>query len=209
MKFEEEFKNAISQLSSKDKDKLILRLLKRDLVLANQLYFELVSSDNVQSRRLEMENIIKDTIKRATDRYYFPGYLLLDVRDVSGKITEHVKITKDKYGDASLNLLMLNELLKNSNEKIATSNLNKSYTLCIYIIARAFKILTLIKALHEDFFIEFEEGLMELGKLINNNPMLMKIAISNGFDVNWLMQACIPDNIAAIHKDVRAKGFLR
>lgn len=209
MKFDPEFKKAISQLSSQDKDKLILRLLKHDLTLANQLYFELISDDSVQSRRLKMETRVKNVIKQATNHYYSPGYLLLYARDLSGEITEHVKTTKDKYGDASLNLLMLNELLNYNNERIAESKPTKSHTLSIYIIARSFKILILLKALHEDYFIEFADDLKELGKRISDNPVLMKTAIYNGFDVNWLLQAEIPVDIVAIHKDVRTKGFFK
>ena len=55
MKFDPEFKNAILQLPSKEKDKLLLRLLKRDVILANQLHFELISGDSVQDRRTRME----------------------------------------------------------------------------------------------------------------------------------------------------------
>ena len=40
MTFDKDFKEAISHLPSSEKDKLILRLLKKDLVLANRLYFE-------------------------------------------------------------------------------------------------------------------------------------------------------------------------
>lgn len=48
MKFDPEFKKALSQLPSGEKDKLILRLLKHDLTLANRLAFELLSADSAQ-----------------------------------------------------------------------------------------------------------------------------------------------------------------
>lgn len=67
----------------------------------------------------------------------------------------------------------------------------------------------LIKKMHEDYFIEFEDDLKELGSLIGQNPYLMKTAISNGLDVNWLLHAEIPDDIEAIHKDLRARGYLK
>lgn len=209
MKLEPEFKKAISQLSSQEKDKLIFRLLKNDVILLNQLYFKLLSSDSVQDRRTEMETRLKRKIKQITEQYYSLGCLLLDIRYLSGEITSHVKITKDKYGEVSLNLLMLNELLKYNNEKIIASSASKSQTLCTYIIARAFKILVLIKALHEDYLIEFADDLKELGKYIVDNSRLMKSSVGNGFDVNWLLRASIPDDIAAIHKDIRSKNFLK
>lgn len=209
MKFDPEFKKAISQLSPAEKDKLILRLLKKDLALANQLEFELVSDDTVQDRRDRMFVRVEREVDQITQRHYSPGYLLTYLRSLSGEINVHVKTTRDKQGEVSLNLQMLNLLLQKNNERLLQAKPNEIRPLGIYIIGRAFKILTLVKALHEDFFVEFEEGLLTLGKLITSNRSLMKIAVSNGFDVDWLINSSIPDNIGAIHKDVRAKGLLK
>lgn len=209
MRFDPEFKKALSQLPSEEKDKLILRLLKHDLVLANRLAFELLSTDSVQDRRAKVENYIKKMVERMANTFYSPGYLLVDMRYLSGEITEHVKTTKDKYGEASLNLLMLNEVLKYNGKKILEFTPTKTYTFGIYVIARAFKILLLIKALHEDYLVEFEDNLKKLGELIGDNPYLMKLAIANGLDVNWLYKAEIPNDIIAIHKDLRARGYLK
>jgi hypothetical protein len=42
-----DFKIALQELPEKEKDKLILRLLRRDLDLAEKLYFELVDTDTI------------------------------------------------------------------------------------------------------------------------------------------------------------------
>lgn len=210
MKFDPEFKRVISELPSQEKDKLILRLLKKDLILANRLYFQLLSGDSVQDRRAIVENRIRKTIDRILNNtFYLPSYLLSEMKYLSGEITEHVKITKDKYGEASLNLLMLNHMLKRFGNNVKKDKPQNIYKFGIYIIARAFKILILIKALHEDFLVEFEDGLKELSELIGHNPNLMHIAMHNGLDVNWLYRAEIPDDIVAIHKELRDNGFLR
>ena len=62
MKFDQEFKDAISRLPGKEKDKLILRLLKKDISLANQLYFQLVESRSVEELRTEVELAISKEI---------------------------------------------------------------------------------------------------------------------------------------------------
>lgn len=209
MKIDDEFKQALANLPPKEKDKLILRLLKKDYILANRLYFELVSTDNVQDRRLIMEAKIKKDIAKATKEYRSPISLASDVRSLSADITEHVKITKDKYGEASLNLLMLNEALSKNNSKLNKSTPNKSHRFNIYVVARAFKILILIQALHEDFYIEFEDGLKQLNDNLGDNHYLMKIAIDNGFNPNWLLHAQIPDDIAVILKGIKSQGFLK
>lgn len=187
MSFDPELKKALQMLSDKEKDKLILRLLKRDLQLANRLRFELVDTDSVDDKREQVRNQIVKGIYSATNRYYSPGDLLMDVRAISGMINDHVSITKDKLGEISLNCMMLRLLLEQNNDRIASEPRDKSYTLCVYIIARVFKILMLIQKQHEDLHMEFRDEIETIGKLIGHNHNLMKMAIYNGLDVNWLI----------------------
>ena len=157
MTFDKDFKIAISHLPSPEKDKLILRLLKKDLVLANRLYFELVDTKTVDERREEIENRIKRRVERYA--FYSPGYLMMDMRDMSGLITEHVKIAKDKYGEVSLSLLMLNEMLATHNKSIEEATPGRARKLGLYIIARVFKILVLLSKFHEDLLLDFKEDI--------------------------------------------------
>lgn len=143
MIFDKEFKEALSYLPSKEKDKLIIRLLKKDTTLANRLYFELLDSRSVDEKRFDMEKRIKKRIHSFSKYESSPGYLMMDLRDISGEITEHVKIAKDKFGEVSLNLLMLNETLAIQNASILKYTQGKARKFCIYIIARSFKILIL------------------------------------------------------------------
>ena len=207
--FDPEFKKALQLLPDNEKDKLILRLLKNDLLLANQLRFKLVDTDSVEEKREQIKTRITKRIQQAIERYYSPGILLMDVRDISGEINEHVSITKDKLGEIILNCLMLRLLLEQNNERIAAEKQGKAHTLCIYIVARVFKILLLIQKQHEDLHLEFSEDIEAIGELIRNNTNLMKTAIHNGLDVNWLVQFDISKNIAGIYKDLREKGLLR
>jgi DNA-directed RNA polymerase subunit L len=57
-------KKAISNLSSTEKDKLIFRLLKHDLTLANQLVFELLDVENVEQKRAKMEKRVAAEVER-------------------------------------------------------------------------------------------------------------------------------------------------
>ena len=207
--FDNEFKKAIQNLPSSEKDKLILRLLKWDLALANKLYFELVDTETAEDKRLELQKKISKDLKLANDRFYSFGYILMDMRNLSGLITEHVTTTKDKYGEITLNMQLLIESISLNKLYILNSKPKDSYTYCIYVIARAFKILLLIKSQHEDLHIEFRDDLKKLVNLIGENDRLMRIAINNGLDVNWLLQFEIPKNIVEIHKEIRANGFLK
>ena len=207
--FSKELKKAIQELPSGEKDKLIFRLLRRDLDLANRLHFELVDVETVDDKRATFEIAMIEKIKYFSNHFYSVGYLLQDTRFLSGEISYHVKITKDKFGEISLNIKMLILLLTLNNDKIQKQTYSKAYTLCIYVIARAFKILLLIKAIDDDYFIDFKEDLSLLGELIGQNPMLMRTAINNGLDLNWLLSGEIPEDIVAMHKEIRANGFLK
>lgn len=209
MALDKEFKEMISNLPSKEKDKLLFRLLKKDKALVNRLYFELVDNRSLEDRRLELEKIVEKQTDQMFNTYYSPGYLHMDMRYLSGEISEHVKITKDSYGEVSLNLLMLIKVLKGNSRKLTEVNYGKAYKCCMYMIARTFKILTLISKLHADYFSDIEDDLRQLGHLIAQNEYLMKISIQNGLDINWLILAEIPDDIVQIHKDIRSQGFLK
>jgi hypothetical protein len=134
----------------------------------------------------------------------------MDVRELSGMISEHVYTTKDKFGEVYLNLIMINEILSVNQQHLSdfsrNSSARKFYTA---VIARAFKILILISKLHEDFHVELEDELNRFGNLIGDNPNLMDTAIFNGLDVNWLLQFRIPEDIVEFHKDLRQRGYLR
>ncbi len=206
-----ELKEAISRLSSPEKDKLIFRLLKKDLNLANQLLFELVSSDSKEDRRKDakkqIEYIINSSKKHC--QYSSPGILMMEMRDTSGIINEHVRTTKDKYGEVFLHIFILKEFLKIYTENFKNSTPNKLYKLNIYLIVRVFKIMILLKKMHEDLMIDFDNDIEEIGRLFGENPGLMKVAIPNGLDINWLINNQIPDNIAEIEKDLRQRGYLK
>lgn len=209
MTFDPEFVKALQLLPDKEKDKLILRLLKHDLQLANRLLFELVSTDSVEDRRAQVSEQVIRKVRLATERYYSMGYLLMEVREISGEINQHVSITKDKFGEISLNCLMLRQLLKLNNPRIASESYGKAYALCVYIVARIFKLLMLIQKQHEDLHMEFREDIETIGELMGRNPNLMKTAIYNGLDVNWLIQFEIPENIVDIHRELRNNGLLK
>ncbi len=144
-----DFKKALQELSDKEKDKLILRLLRRDMDLAEKLYFELVDTDTIEDKRRILESTISKSIQRFSENYHSLDYIAVEMRSISGKISHHVKITKDKFGEISLNLQMLNETIEQNTFSLSHSKPQKSNKFYNYVIVRAFKILLLIDALHE------------------------------------------------------------
>ena len=184
-------------------------MLKKDLALANRLLFELLSTNTVDEERQKIENRIKLRVQQITHTFYSVGDLNIDVRYLSGEISEHVQKTKDKFGEVSLNILLLKEVLQSNNDNILSATPENARKFCVVVIARVFKILILINKMHMDYKLDFNPNLKKMGKLISDNNHLMDAAIKNGLDVNWLLQCEIPDNIETIHKEIRRLGFLK
>ena len=121
MTFSKEFKDAVCLLSTKEKDKLLLRLLKKDPILSERLKFELISKETVDDRRLILKHELLDQIERSSwheKRYFTLKSLHRNVRHWSSDITHHVKITSDKFGEAYLNLIMISKVLELNNSYV-------------------------------------------------------------------------------------------
>lgn len=208
MEYSKEFKAALSQLSPAEKDRLIFRLLRKDEILSKKLYFELIDEETVDQKRDAMEELIKEKVEYSSKYISNQKYFIVLIRKISAQITEHVKVTTDKFGDISLNLLLINEILE-SNEKLSRQKFNDVYKLYLYLINKTVKALALTKKLDEDYWMEIDEYLSVAYDKITANIYLEKLFINNGIDFNWLNADRIPDHFDLIIKDIKNQGFLK
>src|ERR1700750_483732 len=107
MEYSKEFKAALSAFSNVEKDRLIFRLLKKDKLLSKKLYFELIDPETTDDKRNAMEENVAEKLLLASKYVGNAKYFMSTVRTVSADITEHVKITTDKFGEVSLNILLV------------------------------------------------------------------------------------------------------
>lgn len=208
MEYSKEFKAAISNFSSLEKDRLLFRLLKKDKLLSKKLYFELIDPENTDQKRAQMEENIREKLTLLSKYISNHKYYLMHIRKISSEITEHVKITTDKFGEVSLNLFLINEILEN-NSKLNTQRFDATYKLYLYLINKIVKSFILTKKLDEDYWMEIDEYLRELHQKIEDNNYLKKLYLNNGLDLNWLTTERIPENIDQIAKDLKSQGFLK
>ena len=194
VKLTKEFKKAIAQMPSNEKDKLLFRLLAKEPALVEKLTFQLLEDgESAEDRRDEIKQMIEEHLEKYQTYFYTPGYLQMELRALSGEINRHVKTTKDKYGEVALNLFMLNKVMELYNEKVMKFDSQKSRTFNEYVVKRTLKIYALLKKLHEDYIADFKEDLQQLGRDIGRNDTMMRIAIHNMLDVNWLLKGILPD----------------
>lgn len=209
MKFDDDFKKAVKAMPEAEKDKLLLRLLKQNVPLAKRLYFELVEETSVDGKRDEMEARVVTMVERTVSTYHSPGYLMMDLRYLSGDISEHVRITKDKYGEVCLNLRMLALALSGNASRLNSASYGSSEKLCVYVVAKVFNQLVLMQKLHPDLHYDFKKDMEAIGELMGANDHMMRTAMHHGLDVNWLISGDVPDNIAEMQRDLRQRGYLK
>jgi hypothetical protein len=180
MKLPDDLKRAILEMPEKEKDKLLLRLIAKNNTLIKQLHFQLIEeSGSIEERREDIKSLINESADRYPSYYYSPGYLMMAMRDLSGTINTHITTTKDKSGEAELQLLLLNALIEKNLSQLIAAHKNSRYTFDDYIVKRAKKIVTLISKMHEDYLIEYSDDLQKLGALFNQLKLERTMADAN------------------------------
>ena len=209
MKFNDEFKTALTQLPSSEKDKLLWRLIKRDELLGLRLEYELLAPYDAIGKR----NELSAHIRKRTTYFYERGWGLAEIlsqfRRFSADITRHVYITKDKIGEVSLNFVLLQEamgLLKYSMYMFSGRNAQKYI---LYMLNKLYRTCMLINKLHVDYHIELEDDAQKLGEIMQANPDLMKYVKHHKFNVNWLLDFDFRDDLDNYYKTIKKQGLLK
>ncbi len=86
---------------------------------------------------------------------------MMELRNLSGTITRHVKVTKDKYGEVQLLLLLLNLPFRHQRQ-ILERKIRRSEKFAHYVCKKAQMTLKKLRAMNEDYYIEFEKDTNEM-----------------------------------------------
>src|SRR5262245_50911823 len=107
-KLDDQLKSAITGMPQKEKDKLLLRLVAKDHKLVERLIFELLEGGNTRDERAaDLRKSIERRLPWPDQPDNTPGWLLMDLRSLSGDISAHVNATKDKPGEVILSIFMI------------------------------------------------------------------------------------------------------
>jgi len=163
-----DLKHAITRLPEKEKDKLLPKLVTKDDLLVERLEFELIEhSQTVDERRLIIREFIDRTVRLKQDS---AGWIMMDMRTISGYITRHLKVTKDKYGEVELGLYMLNCFFEERPDQLRTYN-SRTDKCAQYIAKRTEQVLKKLLKLDPDYHIEFLDDMNTLlGRIYANCP---------------------------------------
>ena len=180
---EPDLKKAIVHMPGVEKDKLLLRLIAKDATLTEKLQFELVERGQTIDERREL---IRDFIRRtATLKADSPGWLMMDMRTVSGYISRHLKVTKDKYGEVELMLYMLNTFYDHNAHLIQKYN-SRSDKCAEYIAKRTDQVLKKAVKLDPDYHIEFSSEINKLLRWVYGNAPA-HYARHMGLPIEWVV----------------------
>lgn len=165
-KVESDLKEAILTLPEKEKDKLLIRLIRKDKPLINQLHFQLLEDeDDLEERRektLERVNLSIQDIKTASSKRRFQSrQLLVALRSTSGYVNEHLLITKDKLGEIDLRLHILSEIFDLVGNLFQYENYDND-KLLKYTCGRIKNIYASYEKLHEDLQYDYRSRLNDI-----------------------------------------------
>ncbi|QJW88373.1 hypothetical protein HNV11_02775 [Spirosoma taeanense] len=178
-----DLKKAIVRMPGAEKDKLLLRLIVKDPVLTERLQFELIEhGQTIDERRELIRQFINRTVNLKQDS---AGWLMMDMRTISGYISRHLKVTKDKYGEVDLMLYMLNTFYDHHAHLLHKYN-SRTDKAAQYIAKRTDQILKKAGKLDPDYFIEFAD---EINKLLSwvNYAAPAHYARQLGLPKEWLV----------------------
>ncbi len=156
IKLTDQLKWAIVTMPNEEKDKLLLRLISKDDMLVKKLHHQLLEDDNDTDE--QREAILAD-IKSIldSDKYRFtPGELMMSMRVFNGNIGRHVKITKDKIGEITLTISLVN-IAFGKHKTMLHQNQKRASTFAEYVAKKAVFVLQKLAKIHEDLQMEYEK----------------------------------------------------
>lgn len=186
LKLSDELKTAITKLTSKEKDKLLFRLVALKPELAAQLEFILLEGgETTDERRSDMVRELTTRFEKM--RGVTGNGLAWDMRFISGDISAHVKTTKDKYGEVYLNFFMLAQCVERFGNLFMAEKPAKQAKVNEYIAQRALRTLKQMVKLEQDYHLDFRAMRNTIGSYFENNPFAQRAATDLGLNLEWLI----------------------
>lgn len=181
-----ELKNAILDLPSKEKDKILLRLINKDETLVEHLHFQLLEDENDLIDRV---NIIYEKIDNQFKKAHHlinqininrsHRQLLLCLKSLSGLVNYHVQITKDKTSEFELRKYILQESFNRYSYLFAKNttgeNADKLYK---YQAGRLKLIRTMFEKFHEDLQYDYMDELKKIDDFLKDTPLKDELIIN-------------------------------
>jgi len=164
-----ELKKAVLNLPFKEKDKLLLRLISKDKMLIKQLHFQLLEDESDLEQRIEnLRKLLKQIFDIGESHTFnspnlsnFVGLSKL-VKQASGMVNEHEKITKDKLSEVEFRIYILQRAIISYPTLFTSSYQSAAHKLQKYIAGRIKHAVAKYDKIHEDHQFDFRENFHKL-----------------------------------------------
>ncbi len=177
----------LKMLTVQQKDKLLLKLFRKDPMLVEKLAFEFFEDkSDLVNRRNDLKSQIDTYIHEKYLTYDTPGEAMMVMRSMNGRITEHVKITKDKYGEVELTILLLNTAFTRFGAMLE-KKANRADTFSEYVIKRTLHVLKVLEKLHEDNYLDFKDDLNQLLNYLHTYRPTIHLARDNKIHTSYFI----------------------
>lgn len=163
-KISKELKQAILEMPEREKDKILLRLVAKDSMLLRKLHHQLLEDEvDAEQQRKALAEAIEARFTSESFAYWShtPGLVMMEMRDFSGAIGRHVKITKDKYGEVQLLLRLVNAPFR-TQTKLLQKEQRRAGKFAEYTGKKAQIIFQKLEKLDRDFYLEFDREVNEM-----------------------------------------------
>ncbi|AIM35559.1 hypothetical protein KO02_01920 [Sphingobacterium sp. ML3W] len=173
-----ELKKAVLNLPVKEKDKLLLRLISKDKMLIKQLHFQLLEDESDLEQRIEnLRNQLKQLFDLGESQVFnspslsnFVGLNKL-VKQASGMINEHEKVTKDKVSEVEFRIYVLERAIINYPALLSSSYQSAAHKLQKYIAGRIKHAVGKYAKIHEDHQFDFRENFQNILDTANKSAL--------------------------------------
>ncbi|MDM1542385.1 MULTISPECIES: hypothetical protein [unclassified Empedobacter] len=172
-------KIAILDLPTKEKDKLLLRLINKDETLVEHLHFQLLEDES------DLQNRVKIIYEKIDLQFKKSNHLinqiniirshrqlLLTLKTLSGIVNYHVQITKDKVSEFELRKYILQESFTRYsylfNKYTTGENAEKLFK---YQAGRLKLIQSIFDKFHEDLKYDYENEIQQLNDFLKETPL--------------------------------------
>jgi hypothetical protein len=158
---EKDLEEAIVGLPNKEKNKILIRLINKDKILVEQLHFRLLEHPEIDLK-LRQDAVAEEIEKIKKYASFKSKELLSHERLYFSQINHHKRITSDKVGEIRLGVKLILKLTNTYSAVFNKPDLKHNLKLNEFNIKKMLLLIKNLKAIHEDYRIEFVDDINEI-----------------------------------------------
>ncbi|WP_192821656.1 hypothetical protein [Rufibacter sp. LB8] len=150
-----DFKQALKKLSEKEKEALVLRLVRKDAEAYDTLALELLDDITLETMLQRSQETIHDILFTVSGRS-FSKALSRGLKKATQEIARYYRVTKDRKGEIDLHFYVLQLIFDNFTGQFE-SVYKSFYVATARLVLRAMMLIK--KHLHQDYHLEYQDTL--------------------------------------------------